>query len=824
VPSLSLDESRRRADLLQVTSYVVALDLSGDDQVFDSTTTITFTAREAGETFLDVKPRTLRSVRLDGQPLDVDALAGERLPLVLEGGDHELVVDAVMAYRNDGEGLHRAVDPADGRPYTYAMSFLDAAPSVFACFDQPDLKAPYTVSVLAPEDWLVRGNGRARQVEPGQWELATTQPLSTYFVTLVGGPYSVLESEHDGIRLGLVARRSLARHLDREADELFTVTGECFDEFHRLFGVRYAFGDYTQAFVPEFNAGAMENPGCVTFRDSMVFSSKVTRFERGLRASTIAHEMAHQWFGNLVTMQWWDDLWLNESFAEYVGHRVTAEATDFSDAWVDMAYRRKRWGVEADQRPTTHPVAGTGADSAAAALQDFDGISYAKGSAVLRQLNARLGDDVFLTGVRDHFARHRFGNAGMRDLFSSWERAGAADLAPWTQAWLRTAGLDLLSVERPGDTQEPPTLVRRTPPERPAVREHAIAVAVHREGLGWQAERLMVRDDRTPLPSAVALPVVLDPAQATWARFRLDDLTLEAMPRLLPDMADPLMRAAVWNAVWDSVTDARVAPETVLRLAEAAVPSEDHDLGVAAVSQFAVETVAKRMLQDGDTSLSRVHRAASDRLRTAEPGSGVQLAAMRAAVASCTDEDLLLGWLCGADLPDGVDMDLDLRWKALARLSVMGRVDREELQRRFQAEPTAEAQVHHTRCLASLPDEEAKRYAWDRFTGAVPASNYDIEAAGLGMWQPGQETLTDPYVDRYFAEVTDTVSVRTGWVLADAARAFFPRFAVSAQTVAAAHDLLGGDLDVGLRRALADETDDLERVLRVRETFVVPAP
>src|SRR5512144_1689577 len=322
MPSLSLAEALRRAEQLTVTAYDVSLDLDRGEETFNSLTTIRFTARGPADTFVDVKPKALLGASLNGASLDVGRLEDGRLPLRGVDGDSELVVEAVMGYRNDGEGLHRAVDPADGRHYTYAMSFLDAAPSIFTCFDQPDLKAPYTFHVRAPKDWVVVGNGRAEQVEPGQWELATTQPLSTYFVTLVAGPYHVVGHEHDGIALGLECRASLAPHLDRDAEEIFTVTTQCFDEFHRLFGVRYAFGDYHQAFVPEFNAGAMENPGCVTFRDPLVFTSKVTRAERTQRATTIAHEMAHQWFGDLVTPRWWDDLWLNESFAEYMGNRV----------------------------------------------------------------------------------------------------------------------------------------------------------------------------------------------------------------------------------------------------------------------------------------------------------------------------------------------------------------------------------------------------------------------------------------------------------------------------------------------------------------------
>jgi aminopeptidase N len=818
MPSLSLDESLRRAEQIEVTSYDVVLDLDTGEETFTSTTTIRFTARGRADTFLDVKPKALLGVRLNGSPLDVDSLRDGRFPLHGVDGDNELVVEAVMGYRNDGEGLHRALDPADGRHYTYAMSFLDAAPSIFACFDQPDLKAPYTFQVRAPRDWVVVGNGRAEEVEPGRWELATTQPLSTYFVTLVAGPYHVVRSEHDGIRLGLECRQSLAPHLERDAAEILTVTAQCFDEFHRLFGVRYAFGDYHQAFVPEFNAGAMENPGCVTFRDPLVFTSKVTLSERTNRATTIAHEMAHQWFGDLVTPRWWDDLWLNESFAEYMGNRVTHDATEFTGAHVDNAFGRKRWGLEADQRPSTHPVAGNGATDALAALQDFDGISYAKGSAVLKQLNSMLGDEVFLAGVREHFARHRFGNATMHDLFRAWEDAGAGDLSSWTEGWLRSAGVDLLQVERRGETAS----VRRTAPEDfPANRTHALSVAVYDGQGGWVREAVTVGAEPSLLsPAASISPVVLDPEDETWARLGLDALTLEALPKLLADVSDPLMRASVWSAVRDGVSNALVDPEAALTLVEAALPVESQDIGVTALTTFGIATLVERVHPRPDDAQDRFHAAATERLATAEAGSAVQLAALRAAVASSTSETALRGWLGGARLPEGLDADLDLRWRILVRLSSLGAVDRAELDEWLEKERTTQAAVFHVQALSAIPDAEAKEFAWSHFTGERKASNYDIEAAGRGMWRPGQERLTGGYVDRYFDELPGTAGIRSGWVLADAAREFFPRLAVDRRTVERAREVAARDsLEASLRRAVVDSLDDVERALRARETF-----
>jgi aminopeptidase N len=518
-------------------------------------------------------------------------------------------------------------------------------------------------------------------------------------------------------------------------------------------------------------------------------------------------------------MRWWDDLWLNESFAEYMGNRVTHDATEFKDAWVDVGFGRKRWGVQTDQRPSTHPVAGNGAVDAHSALQNFDGISYAKGSAVLKQLNARLGDDVFFAGVREHFARNRFGNATMDDLFSSWESAGAVDLEQWSRGWLRTAGLDLLRVDRSGPQ---PVIVRSTPEDFPAQRQHAISFARHEPGAGWAVEQVVVADESTPVPAAAGQPVVLDPAEQTWARFALDDLTLEAMPELLPEMDDAVMRSAVWNAVRDAVASAALSPETALHLVEVALPHETQDLGIAAISHFGTSILVEHLATDPDTALARVHGAARRRVATAPSESGVQLAAMRAVIASCADPEQLRRWLQDEDLAPGLVVDLDLRWKLLIRLATLGAVDRPELQHWLDQETTAQATVDHARCLASLPDEEAKEYAWARFDGSVPASNYELDAAGTGMWQRGQEALTAPYVDRYFAELPGLVEVHSGWVLADAARMFFPRLTLDHSTVRAAERVLADEsLDLSLRRALVDETDDLRRHLRARETFGV---
>ncbi|MEO9323927.1 aminopeptidase N [Nocardioides sp. C4-1] len=807
-------EALARRELLDVTAYDVALDLASDAEVFGSVTSITFESR-GGATFVDLKPTRVRSIRLNGAPVDVDTLDGGRLPILTVAGTNVLVVDAVMPFRNDGEGLHLHVDPADGRRYVYGMSFMDAAPTVFACFDQPDLKAPYTLHVRAPHDWVVVGNAPATNPEPGTWEIGPTQPLSTYVVTVVAGPYHVIRDEHDGIPLGLSARQSLAVHLDKDADELLTLTRQCFDEYHRRFGIRYPFGDYHQAFVPEFNAGAMENPGCVTFRDQMVFDTRVTRGTRIHRATTVAHEMAHQWFGNIVTPAWWDDLWLNESFAEYMGNRVTADVTRYADAWTHVSWARRQWGLTADQRATTHPVAGNGAVDAIVALQNFDGISYAKGSSILRQLATSLGDDVFFAGVVDHLTRHRFGNATMHDLFASWERAGADDLAPVVDQWLRTAGPDILSVDR--ET----AVLHRTPPSgHPADRTHRLDVVTLRAG-AVTSTPLAVQDDTTPCPIEAdgTTAVLVDPHEVSWGVYVPDRQTVAALVSELPRLTDDAVRAGAWNNVKSGFSMARVAPDAVVDLLVAAFPVADTE----DTARHTVPWVLAEVLPAAAPgSRARVHDAAAGLVADLEPGSEHQLAAFRAAVRTADDVDLLRSWL--VDTPEGVEPDSDVRWRLLVQLATLGGTDQAALDAALADDPTASTRVQHVRASTSLPTPEAKQLAWRMFTGELDVANYELEAAGHGLWQGTQRELTDPYVERYFAELPGTSAVRSGWVLALAAEAFFPRTRVDTETLESAHALLGaGVLEPAVHRRVADQADVLARRLAVRAAYPVAA-
>lgn len=659
MPGLTRDDAAARARAVRVEHYDVSLDLTSADDHFGSTTRVRFRADVDAPTWVDVTPHSLDAVRLNGRGLDLDDCFDPttgRVSFVPDAGENELVVDAVMTYSGDGEGLHRHVDPADGRTYLYAMSFLDAAPRWFACFDQPDLKAPVALDVRCPAEWRVAGNGPATELEPGHWQIAATGPLATYFTTIVAGPYHEVRDVHDGTVLVLHVRRSLAEHLDRQADELLAHTRHCLDQLNGLFGVRYPWGEYHQAFVPDFNAGAMENPGCVTLRDQMIFRSRATDAELADRDVTIAHEMAHMWFGDLVTMRWWDDLWLNESFAEYLGHRVCGEQT-----WPEFGIARKSWGYAADRRPSTHPVAGNAAADTEQALAAFDGISYAKGASVLRQLATRLGDELFLAGLRGYVAAHADGNAEFADLLAAWNAAGAHDLDGWARDWLQTSGLDTLAVD--GDS------VIRSSPDG-SRRPHAIAVARF-DGSGAEVERhdVVVDADRVPLPTSGPGLMLLDPADRTWAKIAVADWS--AVRDVLPTLEDPSARVVLWNALQLAVADADLDPRVALDLVVAAIGPET-DAVVARVGRWALRAASTYVGPDDRTAVvDRLRETFGAIVTSAAGGSARQLAAFRLAAAVEPSADTLRDWLAGA-VADGIEVDHELRWLLLGRLAELG--------------------------------------------------------------------------------------------------------------------------------------------------------
>ena len=814
--SLTRTEAEQRAATIVVRRTEITLDLTRPGPTFDSVSVIELALRDGvadgAETFVDVKAADLTAVELNGQPLDVADWRQGRFPLTGLRRRNTLRVSSRMAYSSDGEGLHRHTDPADQRTYLYAMSFLTAGPRWFASFDQPDLKSAYELDVTAPVDWTVLGNGPSTQTEPGHWLIRPTAPLSTYFVTLVAGPYASSYREHDGIRLGFHARASLAESLEAEVADLAEVTAQSFDFYHRLFGVRYPFGEYHQAFVPDFNAGAMENPGCVTLRDQYVYRGRATRSERASRAGTVAHELAHMWFGDLVTMRWWDDLWLNESFAEYAAHRCCTEATGYP-LWTEFGIVRKDWGSVADQSPSTHPVAGNGAADAEAALQDFDGISYAKGAAVLKQLVAHLGDDVFLAGLRDHFARHAYGNATLDDLLGSWQRAGASDLDAWAEAWLQTAGLDTLAVSGTDLVRRPPA---GSGPGSAVARPHTVVVSeLGRDGREQHRQQVTVDSERTPLwsggPGSILVP---DAADDTWAKMRFGaDWT--RLGELLPAIERPATRVVVVNALRDAVRGGEVDPARALDLLCEAAVAEAEDVVTGSVLRFCSQVLAGPYapVTRRAERLARVQRAAQQILGRAAEGSDRQLLGFRHAILSDADPEQLRGWLASDRLPAGLALDPELTWSLVLRLAELT-ADADVLDRAARRDPSAAGRVHAARGRAALPSAEAKRAAWSALSEPSDVSASELYAIAKGFFRPAQTDLTEPYVVRFFDEMPRTAAFRSGWALGQVVADVFPLAHSDPTTLELAEQTLArGDLPAAVRRSMTDGADALRRAV-----------
>ena len=832
--SLTRAEAAARAQIIDVDAYEVDLDLTGAGATFRSRTVLTFSARAGSSSFVELEPARLISATLNRRPLDPGALVGDRLEITELSERNELVVEAEMAYSNTGEGLHRFVDPADGRTYLYAHTFLDGARRIMPCFDQPDLKARITVRVTAPDDWLVASNAAAAGPPTGgRWRFEPTTPLSTYLITLIAGAFHVRTDAHDGIPLALYCRRSQAEYLDAEADEVFTITKQCLDRYHEIFTVRYPFGLYQQAFVPEFNFGAMENAGLVIFRDEYLYRSAVTESERSQRAAIVAHEMAHMWFGDLVTMAWWDDLWLNESFAEYMGVRVAAEATRFTGTPTTFAMGDKAWGMRADQRPSTHPVAPEDVADTALALLNFDGISYAKGASVLKQLAAWVGEKAFLAGLNEHISAHAYGNATLVDLLAALSRASGRDLGSWAEVWLRRAQVNTLRAEvvRDGDRYAAVTIVQTAPENHPTLRPHRLGIGLfdHRaDGTVVCRRHIEVDIDpavdhgRTPVAELTGEPVadllLLNDGDLAYAKIRLDDESVAAVPTLLPLLADSLARAVIWAATLDTVVDGERPVAELVAQVFAALPAETEVVILEDVLKITRGLVDRYSAPETRPAALELIAQACERILAAAPqGGSRQLAAARGLVGATVDVARLNCWLAGEGVPEGLAVDSDLRWLILYRLVVLDAAGPEAIDAEVAADRSATGEQWAARCRAAVPSAEAKAAAWATIVQDTTVSNRIVESAAAGFWQPEQLVLTDPYVERYFAEMPAMMDVRSGFSAERVALLAYPSVVVEPRTRRLAADLLARpDLATILRRVVMDADDDVRRALVTR--------
>jgi aminopeptidase N len=823
MPSLTRTEAARRSALLRVRAYQVDLDLTTGSETFRSTTRIAFDATSTGSgTFLEVRPSRLHSVTLNGRAVDPAALADGRLPLAGLAAENDLVVVADMAYSRECEGLHRYVDPADGRVYVYAFVFIDNAPRVFACFDQPDLKAPFTFTVAVPDDWTVLGNSPATKVDAGRWELAETAPLATYLTTIVAGPYESFSRLHDGVPLGLHCRASLADSLKNDVDEIFEITAQCLDEYDRMFGVKYPFGKFDQVFVPEFSVLSLDHPGCVLLRELYLFRSAVPASERETRAVVVAHGLSLMWLAGLVTNAWWDDLWLGQAFADYMAHRVTSEVTGFPGPLTTFAVRRKAQAYVADQRPSTHPVSLTAPD-VQTVLLELDRISYFKGSSVLRQLAAKVGTPTLRAGLRRYFTRHAYGTATFADFLGALGVAAGTDMTEWADVWFSRCDVNTLYPEvTVTDGVVSAAGVRQTAPDsHPVLRPHTLDVGLYGEGAP-QTVQVTVDGAWTELPELVGRPapklVLLNDGDLTYAKVRFDDRSRAALPELLSELT-PLNRAMVWCALLLAVQDGAYPAADHVDLVTRMLAVEQEASIVTEVLEQARNDVADRFLDPAHrpAALASIAGAIRRRLAATPPSDETWLPLCRGLVEFSADPAELRGWLDGTGLPAGLVLDADLAWRVRYRLAVLGELSEADIDAAHRADPSAQGEQFAAKCRAARPDPAAKEAAWNAVVGDTELSSYGLWALAEGFWQPEQAELTAGYVRRFFDEMPNAAKLRGDLVLDVLVRFLYPRFAASPATLGLADRLLAReDIGLPLRRRVADFTADLRRVVAAR--------
>jgi aminopeptidase N len=778
--SLTLDEARARAAMLSDVSYDLALDVRSPDG-FRSRVAVRFHAG-GGDTFLELHRAESLRVTLDGEAVAA-AYDGRRIPLDgLSPGAHEVVVDARLRYVTDGEGLHTFTDPVDGQRYVGGYLGLDVTQRLFACFDQLDLKGPITVTVTADPTWTVLSNGR-----PAGGAFTTTPPIPCDLFTVVAGPYHSVRWEHRGVPMGWHARRSLAAELERDAAELRRVTEVCFDHYAEIFTEPFPFDSYDQVFVPELNWGAMENPGCVTFNEFMLPRERVTDDDRRRRAMVIAHEMSHMWFGDLVSPVWWEDAWLNESFADYMGFEVAETVAGFTGTRVSFEAAYKPGALRADRRRSTHPVALAARDvpDVDTATTIFDEISYGKGNAVLRQLVTWLGVAAFRAGVNAHLTRHRFGNATLEDLLSALDAASPRDVRGWAGVWLRQSGHDTIRVSR---TDGIPVLTRD------GVRPHRFTVAAYSGSLEPVGARTVdLADEPLALPEWAGLVVVPNAYGETFARIELDPFSADAVRRDLAALPDPLVRAVLWASMLD------------LDLLARQLPREPSPTLIAAALDRTMHDLVRRALPPAEGPAALEVIAAACALDD-EPDEQRAVVLARGLARTTSDAELLERWLDTGATDQGRALGPDLRWAVVRRLAELGHLGAPRIEAERLRDGTAEGELGAATARAARPVTEAKAAAWAAMTQDPEISVRRFRALAAGLWSPAQRELVEPYVGLYLAAAP--ALARRGSAFAAAAGHAFPAFPLTAAELALVRAALDGDLPAVLRRSWEDELDD----------------
>ncbi|MCQ2000510.1 aminopeptidase N [Arthrobacter zhaoxinii] len=845
--NLTRSEARERAELLNVESYDVNLDLTRGETVFGSTTVVRFSARPGTSTFIDAVTDTVHRITLNGVSLDpAEVSDGVRIALPNLAESNELVVDADARYMNTGEGLHRFVDPVDNEVYLYSQFEVPDSRRMFAVFEQPDLKATFRFTVTAPSHWDVISNSPTPQpLAAGDladssprstWAFEPTPRISSYITALIAGPYQSVRSEltsSDGrtIPLGVFARRSLMQFMD--AENIFELTRQGFAFYEEQFGTPYPFEKYDQLFVPEFNAGAMENAGAVTFLESYVFRSRVTDATVERRAVTILHELAHMWFGDLVTMRWWNDLWLNESFAEFMSTLAAAEATEFRQAWTTFASLEKAWAYRQDQLPTTHPIVAEIRD-----LEDvqvnFDGITYAKGASVLKQLVAWVGQDKFMAGVREYFGKHAWRNTELSDLLSELETASGRDLKEWSAQWLETAGVNTLRPALETDADGTITsfaVLQSAIEEYPTLRPHRLAIGFYNPDEDGRLQRthrveLDVDGERTEVPELTGQPrpalLLLNDDDLAYAKIRLDDASQHTATRSLRNIADSLPRTLVWASAWDAARDAEIPARNYVELVLQNIASESDSTVVQVLLRQLATTLAFYVSPDDREPMTA---AAADSLwelaADAEPASDSQLQfvkAFAAHAASGEQLDTLAGLFAGSRSLEGLEIDADLRWELLTGLVAGGRMGAADIDAELERDATATGALAAAMARAALPTAEAKAAAWEAIVERSDMPNAAQRSAIAGFMRVYDAGLLEPYAQKYFESIRDVWASRTHEIAQQIAVGLYPTRLTRQETVDATDAFLAelGDDSPSLRRLILENRDGVVRALKAQ--------
>jgi aminopeptidase N len=844
--NLTRDEARERADLLSVASYDVALDLTTGPTTFRSTTTVRFDAStEGASTFIDLIAESVQSITLNGESLDPGThFDGVRVQLPSLRATNELTIDATGVYMNTGEGLHRFVDPVDDEVYLYTQFEVPDSRRMFAVFEQPDLKASFAFTVTAPARWQVVSNeptpepvpaGEADGEPSATWSFPATPRISSYITALIAGPYDVVRDEvqtrKGTVPLGVFCRKSLTAHLD--ADNIFDCTKRGFTFFENEFDQPYPFTKYDQIFTPEYNMGAMENAGAVTFTEVYVFRAKVADAIVERRALTILHELAHMWFGDLVTMQWWNDLWLNESFAEWASTTAQAEATQWTSAWTTFGTSEKAWAYRQDQLSSTHPIVADIRDLADVEV-NFDGITYAKGASVLKQLVAYVGREPFTAGLRAYFAKYAWQNTTLPDLLAELEQTSGRDLSTWSKLWLETAGVNTLRPEVTVDEQGVITAaaITQTAAEGfPTLRPHRLAVGLYTVQ-GDQLVRtdrleLDVDGERTEVPELVGRRqpdlLLVNDDDLAYAKIRLDErstATAVAHPR---GFADSLPRALVLGAAWDMTRDAEMPGRDFVELVLRSLPGEtDSTLLRTLLSQLQATVTMYVAPQHREATAADVVRQLRALVGSAEPGSDAQLQLVTAFAGYAQapeDTAYLQSLLDGSTTLEGLAIDTEMRWTLLTGLATAGVIGAREIEAERERDNTATGRERAARALASRPTAEAKADAWRKAVTEDGLANQTVAAVGIGFGRAHDPQLLAPYVARYHDALLEVWSSRTHAIAESVVELFYPQLLASRELAEATQAWLDAHADApaGLRRLVGENRDGITRALAAQE-------